>query len=225
MRWPTWAASSLTEIRPSAIKRSISRREPKPACASTLCNLGASGCGGNTRFGKPGASGLSSTSSAPAMTSSKAKPSTGSSLIGTSLPRLVRASPSSLRAPRFGRARRSVGAPPSSLAGASGVLASVASATASATASAGAKVSAASATGSSALAARGSVSAATTAAFGLRTRLGGSSPVASALGVRGLRTLGAGASMPSAAGFAGVTSCTGSGGKFSWPSCVSLFIF
>ena len=46
MRWPVCAGSPLTVILPSAISSSMSRREPMPACASTLCSLGASGSGG-----------------------------------------------------------------------------------------------------------------------------------------------------------------------------------
>src|SRR5574344_1194494 len=58
-RWPTWAAALFTVRRPSAMKRSISRREPRPAWASTLCSLGdcASGC--STRLGAAGAASCS----------------------------------------------------------------------------------------------------------------------------------------------------------------------
>ena len=51
MRWPMWAGSLLTEIRPSMMSCSISSREPRPACASTLCSLGVSACGNSTRLG------------------------------------------------------------------------------------------------------------------------------------------------------------------------------
>ncbi|CFN82312.1 Uncharacterised protein [Bordetella pertussis] len=39
-RWPMWAGSPLTDTRPATISSSISRREPIPASASTLCSLG-----------------------------------------------------------------------------------------------------------------------------------------------------------------------------------------
>src|SRR5690606_8553234 len=39
---PTWATSPLTRTRPSAIRCSSARREPSPACASTLCNRSSS---------------------------------------------------------------------------------------------------------------------------------------------------------------------------------------
>ena len=39
-RWPIWAGSPLTDTRPATINSSISRREPMPASASTLCSLG-----------------------------------------------------------------------------------------------------------------------------------------------------------------------------------------
>ncbi len=45
MRWPVCAGSSLTVIRPSAIRSSMSRREPMPAWASTLCSFGRVGLG------------------------------------------------------------------------------------------------------------------------------------------------------------------------------------
>ena len=44
------AGSPLTVMRPSRISCSMSRREPMPACASTLCSLGASGSGASTRL-------------------------------------------------------------------------------------------------------------------------------------------------------------------------------
>ena len=50
MRWPVCAGSPLTVMRPSWIGSSMSRREPTPACASTLCSLGASGSGARTRL-------------------------------------------------------------------------------------------------------------------------------------------------------------------------------
>ena len=65
MRWPMWAGSLLTEIRPSVISCSISRREPRPAWASTLCSLGVSGWGDSTRLA-PAGSAASSSSEAPA---------------------------------------------------------------------------------------------------------------------------------------------------------------
>src|SRR5690606_22553118 len=40
MRWPTCAGSPLTETRPAMISPSMSRREPIPASARTLCNFG-----------------------------------------------------------------------------------------------------------------------------------------------------------------------------------------
>src|SRR5207253_3595808 len=40
----------LTEMRPSMISCSISRRDPRPACARTLCSLGVSGWGASTRL-------------------------------------------------------------------------------------------------------------------------------------------------------------------------------
>lgn len=50
MRWPMCALWPLTVIWPSAINCSMSRREPMPACASTLCSLGASGIAASTRL-------------------------------------------------------------------------------------------------------------------------------------------------------------------------------
>ena len=42
MRWPMWAGSPFTDTRPDMIRSSMSRREPRPASASTLCSFGAS---------------------------------------------------------------------------------------------------------------------------------------------------------------------------------------
>src|SRR5690606_37224560 len=39
---PTWATSPLTRTRPSAMRCSSARREPSPACASTLCSRSSS---------------------------------------------------------------------------------------------------------------------------------------------------------------------------------------
>jgi hypothetical protein len=50
MRWPVCAGSPLTVMRPSAIASSMSRREPTPACASTLWSLGASASGARIRL-------------------------------------------------------------------------------------------------------------------------------------------------------------------------------
>ena len=69
MRWPMCAGSLLTEMRPSRINCSISRREPSPACASTLCSLGVSACGSSTRLCTAGASLASSASKRPDTTS------------------------------------------------------------------------------------------------------------------------------------------------------------
>ena len=50
MRWPMCAGWPLTVIWPSAISCSMSRREPIPACASTLCSFGALGIAASTRL-------------------------------------------------------------------------------------------------------------------------------------------------------------------------------
>lgn len=54
MLTPTWATSPLTLTRPSAMRCSRARREPRPACASTLCrrssNRGASAAASLARF-------------------------------------------------------------------------------------------------------------------------------------------------------------------------------
>ena len=50
MRWPMCAGSPFTDTRPAMISSSISRREPMPASASTLCSFGASSSGLSTRF-------------------------------------------------------------------------------------------------------------------------------------------------------------------------------
>ncbi len=71
MRWPMWAGSALTEIRPSSISCSISSRDPRPAWASTLCNFGVSGWGNNTRLASSTATSSSSASNWPVTTSSK----------------------------------------------------------------------------------------------------------------------------------------------------------
>src|SRR3546814_6601206 len=42
MLWPTCATSPLTLTRPSAMRCSSARREPSPACASTLCRRSSS---------------------------------------------------------------------------------------------------------------------------------------------------------------------------------------
>ncbi len=72
MRCPRCAGSPLTDTRPSWISSSISRREPMPPCASTLCSLGASGEGASTRRTPGSAVSASSTarSKSPDTTSS-----------------------------------------------------------------------------------------------------------------------------------------------------------
>lgn len=59
IRCPTCAGSPLTDTRPARISSSMSRREPIPDSARTLCNLGESSsgsgrmCRGNRRLGSP----------------------------------------------------------------------------------------------------------------------------------------------------------------------------
>ena len=80
MRWPVCAGSPLTLIRPSTIRSSMSRREPMPAWASTLCSFGASGSAASTRLlaassVSTGAS--ASVSNSPASTLAKTSPASG----------------------------------------------------------------------------------------------------------------------------------------------------
>ena len=46
-----WAGSPLTDTRPATIRSSMSRREPRPASASTLCSFGASSSEVRSRLG------------------------------------------------------------------------------------------------------------------------------------------------------------------------------
>ena len=71
MRWPMWAGSLLTEMRPSMMSCSISSREPRPAWASTLCSLGVSACGDSTRLGGGDLGAFLSASNCPETTSAK----------------------------------------------------------------------------------------------------------------------------------------------------------
>ena len=98
IRWPVCATSPLTVTLPSVISCSMSRREPMPDCASTLCSLGASGSAASTRL-----AGIALTPSTISASMSKSPDSTPAKVSDTS----ALANSTTGRGPRSGRGGRS----------------------------------------------------------------------------------------------------------------------
>ena len=80
---PTCAGSWFTDTWPSAIRRSISMREPNPDWARTLCNLGDSAWGKSTRLSGVTSSLAKSASNWPDTTSENSMRGASSSSAGT----------------------------------------------------------------------------------------------------------------------------------------------